>query len=596
MFRLFLLLSYAGVGASPPAPAALPGPAPPGAAASCDPFPGLLAGRAVAREAFDDFVTCAIISPHFALIGMRLDLRLWNFTALRATFAGARGEVPQFSWPLALLLPGVHLARYPLMFLRNPADSLMAVFFILVFVAQDVVLYVTLVEWVRGKGRRGALSRFIARPLIALVSLTFRWAVVKALWAVARVGLLRGGAADWVHTLVLDAMGLATVCCSVKFLQHLFLTWRHGAHHHEANEKHWSAVHNLISELQTDQDLYANQNAKWDSLYELVPPGSRYAPPGFSGFDAPGGHTRLELGRNRKTGDLVVIKAIKLSMPRPMVEMMVTTALRCVKDTTTNLARGRLEESAEQLSDRLAQLVELVKTRVVERHDRASRLMCDHEVRALRSAQVVRQGHGVVHFHSAHLCKGDVFPAGAGAVPADPHQTSSVIVTAYVGRSWKVRPPVAPRTVLLALRSAARTLAKLHSAGIAHRDIKLANFASPEEDLTKAVLLDMGIAALQNPSDIILYYRTSKWSPPESSRPGASSEIEMCFKGDVWTFGLLTVKLFVGPNVQLKELLRTAGVEGDSASAGSWTEGSAAALVGRCVFVRLVKRPPPPPS
>ncbi len=535
---------------------------------------GLLSGRSQARRSFDSFLTCALISPSAAL----LSLRAVNASALDDTLARARGSAPLSSLPLSLLAPGVALARYALLFLSNPVDSLVVALLSALLVAQDAVLYGFAYAAWSGRAPPHAFWRLVwGRPLLAALSLALRWAVLKALDLATWARLVRGDAAKVAPALVLDLLACVTVAYCGFFLRHSFATLRFGAHHESAHPERWGRVHALCASLQSRADLYSDVH--WRELYELVPKGEE--PQCFKetkGFDKGSGFTRLRLGRNRQNrGDLVVIKAVKLNITRRVTELMVSTALRCVRDTAAQLARGHLEESVDVLSDRFLELVQLVRSRVVDSHNRASQLMCDHEVRALRAAASL-QPVGVVHFHTAHLCEGRVFP-DEPAVDG-PDTRSAVIVTAYVGPSWRTRQPESPKMVLKALRAVSRTLAKLHSAGIAHRDIKPANFASPADDPAAAVLLDMGIAALQAPSDLIMPFGTPKWSPPEAARAHSACDLALCFQGDVWSLGLLAVKLFAGQDVKAPELLQRAGVEGSSASAGSWTENSAKKLVG----------------
>jgi serine/threonine protein kinase len=550
MFFL-LIIASASNGAlsaspSPPASALLAAP-PAGGFAG-----GLLAGRAAARVPFDTFVSCGLLSPHLALFG----LRVYNATALESLMGS---DAPKFHPLFAGLFPGCMLTRYLFPFFWIPVDSLVAVLLGVLFVANDALLWyaVYLGWWVGHAEARPTLRHFfVERPLLALLVAALRWALVRALQAVEWIGV-RGAAANVAATLVLDVLAAGTLIYAILFFLDYFRAYQHAG----ADAFRWTAVRKVCEALHTAEDLY--HNVPWTSLYELV------AEDEFK-FDKPSGGTQMRLGRNKLTHNLVVIKAHRLSVPQSSVEMMVIAALRCVQEPGAKFARGRFEEGLEALSHEVSQLVDLIRDKVVASHDRTSRLMADHEVKALRAVAQLEL-KGVVEFLSAHLAQGHVFGAG-GAGDAC---TSAVIVTSYVGPSWRARPPETPKEIIGALRYAARTLAKLHSAGIAHRDIKLSNFASPEDDVTRAVLLDLGISAVQQPTGTIMAYSSSSWSPPEWSR--THGKLEVVLKGDVFSFALLAVKLFVGPRLHIAALLRKTGLEGGR---GAWSEDNAAALLG----------------
>jgi serine/threonine protein kinase/Ca2+-binding EF-hand superfamily protein len=178
------------------------------------------------------------------------------------------------------------------------------------------------------------------------------------------------------------------------------------------------------------------------------------------------------------------------------------------------------------------------------------------EVRALRAVKAL-----------ASLAKhpGFIELATAHRPSADDASSRFHVVTHRVGPTFSsLIAPASPdgmysRDARLALlQSAAESLALLHSAGMAHRDVSLGNLAIRLDDPLSAVIIDVGCAFLPVGKDTYDDRLVAKQHmlPPEAHtalRNDAHSLLLMQ-KRDVWAFGICICALLTGDGVPEEEV------------------------------------------
>lgn len=100
--------------------------------------------------------------------------------------------------------------------------------------------------------------------------------------------------------------------------------------------------------------------------------------------------------------------------------------------------------------------------------------------------------------------------------------------------------------------SAAASLAYLHNCNLIHKDVKLGNYLFRDKENSELVLTDFGISTLIEDSDSPIHKttqaRTPLYAAPEMYDNVIDGEVELTFKADYYSLGIVLFFLWLGKN------------------------------------------------
>jgi len=527
------------------------------------------------------FVTAALAlhaDPRVAMAGARA----LGGGAFEAAFWGADEAAAKspWSWALLALAPGALAARYAAAFLDT--NPLLAAAAIANLLLRDALFWADAAAAARGLSRAAAARaaaraagralataaaallylHVVARAAPALAALAggaarVAWALAAPLRAVAGAlaadllpAAARAAAARATHLAFWDAAALplalgALALANARALARTLAGARGGA-------LDAARLRDVAAALDSAAPLFTD--APWEALYE------RGALLGGGGFGT------VHAGAARATGTPVAIKTFRAQAALDERARARADPLERAVELALAAARFNVDAMTDELQARLSALA-----RAGEGALSTARVLCEHEVRALRALKGLR--------HPAFI---DLLTAHAGEGAAG----ECVVVTALAGRTLdRAKADLTPAARRRVLRQAAEAVALMHSAGFVHRDLKADNIATRLGDAEgPPVLIDVGIARLPGAGagalSIVDQSGAKECCPPEwvghAARPPPlpASALALHQAHDVWAMALCVGSvLFDGAIVRPKspELARVA--------AGEWTEADAAARV-----------------